>query len=98
MRVGAAKTTPGQGPAWCGKGTTLAVLRRREEALACFDKALAIDSLYPRALFGKAAQEDALGRRREAAKNFQKYLEVALPEDTELIAAARQRLQELRAS
>jgi len=84
--------------AWCGKGTTLAVLRRREEALACFDKALAIDSLYPRALFGKAAQEDALGRRREAAKNFQKYLEVALPEDAELITAVRQRLQELRAS
>jgi len=29
---------------------------------------------------------------------FKKYIEVASPEDAELIAAARQRLQELRAS
>jgi serine/threonine protein kinase len=88
----------GDAAAWSGKGTTLTILGRREDALACFDKALAIDPLYPRALFGKAAREDALGRRREAAKYFQKYIEVASPEDAELIAAARQRLQELRAS
>jgi len=63
----------------------------------CFDKALAIDPLYPRALFGKAAREDALAVGVKL-QIFSKYIEVASPEDAELIAAAGSGFQELRAS
>ena len=77
-------------------------LQRCEEALACFEKALAIKPLYPRALIGKAILQDALGSRREAARSFRKFLEIASPQNepqaSSLIAQARLRLRQLESS
>jgi tetratricopeptide (TPR) repeat protein len=78
---------------------SLMALHRCEEALACFEKALAIKPLYPRALIGTATLHDALGNRREAARSFRKFLEIASPENepqaASLIAQARLRLRAL---
>jgi serine/threonine protein kinase len=87
---------------WNNKGMALGALHRSEEALICFEKALAINPLYPRALIGKAIHQDALGSRREAARSFRKFIEVASPQNepqaASLVAQARLRLRQLESA
>jgi len=81
--------------AWSNKGYALAGLGRCEEALSCFDKALAIDPQTAKALLGKAQSEDALRLWREAKSSYQKFIELRPAPETEAVAHAQRRLQEL---
>jgi tetratricopeptide (TPR) repeat protein len=51
---------------WINKGCSLYALGRHEEAIACHDRALAIDSGCTSAWCSKAGSVNALGRRAEA--------------------------------
>ena len=73
----------------------LAALGRQEEAIGCYDQALAIDPRYAEAWLNKALLEDASGRRREAALSYRKFIELAPPQDARQIAYARQHLAKL---
>jgi len=52
--------------AWDSKGLALEALGRPEEALACFDRALALDPRYALAWNNKGAVLEVLGRPEEA--------------------------------
>ena len=68
----------GEKPAgfWSRKGTSLSQLGRHEEAIECFDKALAIDSGYLGAWGGKAVALDGLGRFNEAISHYDRALTI----------------------
>jgi serine/threonine protein kinase len=51
---------------WNNKGSSLANLGRRAEAISCYEQALAIDPRYAKAWSNKGASLDGLGRRAEA--------------------------------
>lgn len=68
----------GEKPAgfWSSKGMSLSNLGRYEEAIGCFDKALAIDSGYPAAWGGKGVALDGLGRFNEAISCYDRALAI----------------------
>ena len=74
-----------------------AALGRHKEAINCYDQALAIDPRHAVAWYNKARSEDALGRRREAALSYRKFIELAPAQYAQAVAQARQRLLELEA-
>jgi hypothetical protein len=47
------------------------------------------------AWYSKAFSENALGRKREAALSYRKFIELAGPQDEQFVTHARQRLVEL---
>ena len=79
------------------KGLALRDLGRHEEAIVCYDKILVIDPQDAGAWNNKALSKYALNHRREAADCYRKFLELAPPRYAAQIAAARQRLRELKA-
>jgi len=50
----------------------------------------------------KAVTQDALGNRREAARNYRKFIEIASPQNglqiVEMVARARLRVRELESA
>ncbi|HAF23021.1 MAG TPA: hypothetical protein DCK93_08950 [Blastocatellia bacterium] len=62
---------------WSNKGGSLESMRRREDAIVCYDKALAIDPHYAPALINKGNALDVLGRHKEAIVCYDKALETA---------------------
>ena len=63
------------------KGSSLLSLGRREEAISCYDRALAIDPRDAKAWTGKGCSLDALGRREEAINCYDQALAID-PRDT----------------
>ena len=61
---------------WCDKGDALAKSGRHEEALQCFDKALAIDPRDVDAWNYKGAALDMLDRHQEALQCFDQALAI----------------------
>jgi tetratricopeptide (TPR) repeat protein len=61
---------------WCDKGDALAKSGREEEALQCFDKALAIDPKDAKAWALKGATLGMLSRHQEALQCLDKALEL----------------------
>jgi tetratricopeptide (TPR) repeat protein len=84
--------------AWNGKGISLAGLGQSSESLKCFDRALEINPQYADAWHNKAKIEDQLGLRRDAVVSYQKFVDVAPEKYGQAIAAAFQRLRELKGS
>ena len=61
---------------WINKGGSLATLGRHEEAISCFDQALAIDSRDAMAWHNKGSALNCLGRRKEAISCFDQALAI----------------------
>lgn len=61
---------PSDAEAWAAKGAEHGKAGRREEALACFEKALAIEPSHGSAWTGKGACLSQLGRHEEAVRCF----------------------------
>jgi tetratricopeptide (TPR) repeat protein len=70
---------------------------RVEEALASYEKALAIDPRFSLGKFYKGEAEARLGRREDAITSLQQFLALAPPNLGPLISEARQRIQEMKA-
>lgn len=62
---------------WNNKGGALRALGRHEEAIECFDKALAVDRQYAPAWSNKGAALRALGRHEHAIGCYEKALTIA---------------------
>ncbi|MFV9678024.1 MAG: tetratricopeptide repeat protein, partial [Methanosarcinales archaeon] len=62
--------------AWVGKGDSLFILGRDEEAIECYDKALELNPTDEDAWFGKGRNLEKLGRKDEAEHCFQKAKEL----------------------
>lgn len=81
--------------AWFIKGVALQALRQPEEALACYDHALALTPRNAQAWFMKGA---VLGnnfqRYREALECFEEAQKLGLPQAAEAIAECREALGE----
>ena len=84
--------------AWNNKGATLAALGRREEAIACYEKTLAVEPQHLMAWYNKAISEDALGKYAMAAKSYRKFVEFAPEQYASHVAYVRQRLRELESA
>lgn len=71
-------TTTGEHTArfWNNKGMSLAALGRREEAIRCYDKALAIDPGEARIWSNKGFALQDLGRHQEAVECYNKALTI----------------------
>jgi tetratricopeptide (TPR) repeat protein len=89
---------PANAGTWNRRGASLFAGGAIEQALWCFDRALVEDSRFAMARFNKATAEETLGRRAEAARSFQQFLNVAPPNLKTQIERARARLAELRSS
>lgn len=61
---------------WNQKGGSLAALGRQEEAIACYDKALAIDPRHPLGWANKGVSLHALGRHEEAIDCYDRALSI----------------------
>jgi len=61
---------------WMNKGCALDTLGRREEAIGCLDRALAIDRRDARAWNNKGVALDRLGRHQEAINCYEQALEI----------------------
>jgi tetratricopeptide (TPR) repeat protein len=59
---------------WNNKGISLATLGRREEAISCYDQALALDPRYATAWSNKGKALAELGRREEAISCYDQAL------------------------
>jgi len=70
------QTGAGTAASWHKKGASLGTLGRHEEAIECFDKALAIDPRSAVAWSGKGVPLRALGRHEEAIECFDKALAI----------------------
>jgi tetratricopeptide (TPR) repeat protein len=83
--------------AWNGKGSLLAQLDRGDEALECFHHAVTLNPTYKIAWFHKAQAEEGLGHPQEAIRSYERFLDLASPQDTLQIAIAyaRYRLRDL---
>ena len=68
---------PDYAKAWNGRGRALQNLKRFEEALASYDKALALTPDRPKTWVGRAAVLIGLGRFEEAAADCNKALALA---------------------
>jgi tetratricopeptide (TPR) repeat protein len=66
-----------------------------DAAARWFDQALAINPQFAHALYGKAVAEDALRHPTRAIQNYRKFIKLAGPEDSGLVAIARERLSKL---
>lgn len=62
---------------WNNKGMSLSALGRREEAIICYDKALAIDAGEAKIWSNKGFDLQQLGRHGEALKCYEKALTIA---------------------
>ena len=60
---------------WSNKGGSLESMRQAEDAIVCYEKALAIDPLFVPALINKGNALDGLGRYEEAIVCYDKALE-----------------------
>ncbi|MEQ8222894.1 MAG: tetratricopeptide repeat protein [Candidatus Eremiobacterota bacterium] len=61
---------------WLNKGMALNELGKYEEAIKCFDKALALEELNTSSLFNKGIALAGLGKYDESIKCFDKVLSV----------------------
>jgi len=82
---------------WMLKGGSLETLGRHEEALKCYDQALAIDPHNAQARYTKAGAEYALARWREALSSYRQFVQSAPAQESKEMAAARKRIDELEA-
>jgi tetratricopeptide (TPR) repeat protein len=71
-----ADESEGGAVALAGKAKTLAEQGQPEQAIACFDKALAMDSRMARAWFGKGEVLFGLGREEDAKSCFDKAMKI----------------------
>jgi len=55
------------------KGLTLAAMSRHEEAIAAFDRGLAVQKDYPLAWWHRALSDEALGRRDAARADLERF-------------------------
>lgn len=67
---------------WHNKGVSFAALKRYEEAIGCYDRALQIDPQYTFAWIGKGVALDELGRGEEAIGCYDKALIIDPRDDT----------------
>ena len=67
---------PGFGPAWSNLGGTLGELDRPAEALAAFERALALDPASPQALNNVGVVRRELGRLGESEAAFRQVIEL----------------------
>ena len=77
------------------KGLCLAALGSLAEAIVCYDQAVVNDSGLTVVWFSKALAEEQIGRTRDAANSYQRFIAVVSPQDERQIAYARGRLREL---
>ena len=61
---------------WSNKGVSMSALGRKEEAVACYDRALEIDPRFANAWLGKGAALYELGRSEEAIACCDRALEI----------------------
>ena len=80
---------------WFFKGKSLIVLGKFEEALHCFDKALALESQDEYMWCEKAGCEEKLGRTQDAIHSYNKVLDFADDDALGLINAVVAHLAEL---
>jgi len=71
------------------EGNTLAAAQRHEEALACFDRALAARPAFLRALFNRGRVLSRLGRIEDAASSFAAAVALNPPETFPYVALGR---------
>ncbi|HBR21503.1 MAG TPA: hypothetical protein DD713_02885 [Nitrospiraceae bacterium] len=83
---------------WYEKGTSLDILGKPQEAIACYNKALEINPRHAGAWFWKAIAEDEIGLNQDAIFSYRRFIELAPTQDAEQseIEYARQRLLEKR--
>ena len=67
---------PGFGPAWANLGGTLGELDRPQEALAAFERALALDPASPQALNNVGVVRRELGRLSESEAAFRQVIQL----------------------
>ena len=67
---------PGFGPAWANLGGTLGELDRPQEALAAFERALALDPSSPQALNNVGVVRRELGRLGESEAAFRQVIQL----------------------
>ena len=72
----AADRLPGFAPAWSNLGATLGELDRPADALAAFERALALDPLSPQALNNVGVVRRELGRLTDSEKAFRQVIEL----------------------
>ena len=72
----AAELLPGFAPAWANLGGTLGELDRPQEALAAFERALAIDPSSPQALNNIGVVRRELGRLTESEAAFRQVIQL----------------------
>ena len=77
------------------KGLCLAALGSLEEAIVCYDQAVVNDSGLTVVWFSKALVEEQIGRTRDAANSYQRFMALASGEDGQQMTYARRRLGEL---
>jgi len=76
QRVQAPQSEEQSATFWSNRGGSLCSLGRFEEAIACFDKALAIEPEYGHAWSNKGVVLYSLGRNREALQCFEGALKI----------------------
>jgi N-acetylneuraminic acid mutarotase len=86
---------PGSTDALINQGNAFCQTGQYEQALQSFDAVLQIAPNSGHALYGKAVAEDALKHPTRAIQNYRKFIKLAGPEDSGLVAIARERLSKL---
>jgi arylsulfatase A-like enzyme/Tfp pilus assembly protein PilF len=76
-------------------GTGFLLARQPERALEAYRAALAARPDYPEALFGAARAALDLGQADEARRNYERFVQIAPPEYSRQVAAARDALKRL---
>lgn len=92
------KIDPRLAAAWNDNGSSLAALGRHGEAIGSYDRALRIDPQKAAAWYNKALAQEDCGRGEDAVYSYRQFIEVAPPHYAELIATAKQRIEELGAT
>jgi len=93
LLVAAIRERPDQAAAQFNLGSTLRRLGQPAEALACFDKAVALDGAYADAHFGRANALLELGRPADAVAGYDRVIGL----DPDRVEAATRRATALRA-
>jgi GT2 family glycosyltransferase len=78
---------PGYGPAWDDLGTLLAAAGKKEEALACYEKAVVCALRDPAVFKRYAGVALELGRVEDAARQYERYLS-RFPDDPETLVGS----------